>query len=93
MTTTNTCTWLDIDEKSLLPTLAAAREKLNTADGEIVLDFSSFKRIGTGALKAMEALANAADERGIPVALHGVNVELYKVLKLMRLSRRFRIAD
>jgi hypothetical protein len=41
----------------------------------------------------MEALAGAADDKGIKVVLRGVNVDIYKVLKLAKLSSRFAFAN
>jgi anti-anti-sigma regulatory factor len=40
-------------------------------------------------VQALEELADRADEKGIKVALRGVNVDVYKVLKLVKLSSRF----
>ena len=52
-------------------------------DGEVTLDFSSVRRIDPGALRAMEELARMADEKDVKVVLRGVNVDVYKVLKLV----------
>jgi hypothetical protein len=37
----------------------------------------------------MEDLANAADEKSVKISLQGVNVDVYKVLKLARVTARF----
>ena len=37
----------------------------------------------------MEKLAGSADKKAVKVVLRGVNVAVYKVLKLMRLEARF----
>ena len=37
----------------------------------------------------MEDLANAADEKSVEISLQAVNVGVYKVLKLARLTVRF----
>ena len=37
----------------------------------------------------MEEFAGIADEKGVKVALRGVNVHVYKVLKLVKLASRF----
>jgi anti-anti-sigma regulatory factor len=81
--------WLKIDEQRLIPELEDAREKLDCADGKVVLDFSSVRRIDAGALTAMEKLAGIADEKAVKIVLRGVNVDIYKVLKLVKLSPRF----
>ena len=57
--------------------------------GEVVLDFSSVRRIDPSALRAMEKLAGIADDKAVKVVLRGVNVDIYKVLKLVKLTPRF----
>ena len=81
--------FLNIDNERLVPALQEAGEKLDSAEGEAVLDFSSVRRIDASALRAMEELARIADEKAVKVALRGVNVDVYKVLKLVKLTRRF----
>ena len=81
--------WLKIDGENVTETLQEACEKLDSADGEVVLDFSSVRRIDPSALTAMEKLAGAADDKDVKVVLRGVNVEVYKVLKLMKVASRF----
>jgi len=80
---------LNIDQDSLIPALQAAGEKLNGGGGEVVLDFSAVRRVDSHALEALERLAFIADEKTVKVALRSVNVEVYKVLKLVKLARRF----
>jgi anti-anti-sigma regulatory factor len=55
----------------------------------VVLDFSSVRRIDPNALRAMEKLAGLADGKAVKVVLRGVNVDIYKVLKLVKLTSRF----
>ena len=81
--------FLNIDEAHLVTSLKEAGRKLDSAKGEIVLDFSSVRRIDTGDLQAMEELARLADERSVKVVLRDINVDVYKVLKLVKLTRRF----
>jgi anti-anti-sigma regulatory factor len=66
-----------------------ALAKLDGAGGRVVLDFSSIRRIDPSAIGAMEKLAGVADEKAVKVALCGVNVDVYKVLKLVKLTPRF----
>jgi anti-anti-sigma regulatory factor len=54
-----------------------------------VLDFSSVRRIDSGALRAMENLASSADHNATKVVLRGVSVDIYQVLKLTRPATRF----
>jgi anti-anti-sigma regulatory factor len=81
--------WLEIDGEHLVQALQDAGEKLNSADGEVVLDFSSVRRIEPSALGALEKLAGTADDKAVKVVLRGVNVDVYKVLKLVKLTPRF----
>jgi anti-anti-sigma regulatory factor len=84
--------WLMIDESNIPPALHAAAARLDSAEREVVLDFSSVRRIDTGGLRAMEELVNAADDKAVKVVLRGVNIGVYKVLKLVKLSPRFSFA-
>jgi anti-anti-sigma regulatory factor len=81
--------WLKIDGENLVPALQEARDKLDSAEGELVLDFSSVRQIDPKALRAMEEFAGLADDKSVKVSLRGVNVDVYKVLKLVRLAQRF----
>ena len=81
--------WPKIDEGCVVRALQDAGEKLDGADGEVILDFSSVRRIDPGALKAMEEFAGKADAKTVKVVLRGVKVDVYKVLKLVKLAPRF----
>ena len=65
------------------------RGKLTGTEGGAILDFSAVRRVDHSGLRAMEDLANAADEKSVKISLEGVNVDVYKVLKLARLTARF----
>jgi anti-anti-sigma regulatory factor len=80
--------FIKIDEERIVQALQEAGERLE-AEGEVVLDFSSVRRIEATGLRAMEALASTADDKDVKVALRGVNVSIYKVLKLVKLASRF----
>ena len=86
---TNGCL-LRIDGNGVVQALQQVLERLNleTDEGELVLDFSSVRRIDPSALRALEDLAGAANGEG-RVVLSGVSVDVYKVLKLMQLAPRF----
>jgi len=88
MTATNTPTYLEVAGDNAAPILQSALEKLESGN-ELTLDFSRAVRIEPGALRGLEALAQAADEKTVKITLRGVNVEVYKVLKLARLTARF----
>jgi anti-anti-sigma regulatory factor len=80
---------LKIDGEFLVPALQEVLEKLDSADGEVALNFSSVRRIDPTGLRALETLAGSAEQKGVKVVLRGVNVGVYKVLKLMKLASRF----
>ena len=81
--------WIAIDGERVVQGLQTARETLDTAHGDVVLDFSSVRRVDPSALRAMEELAGLADGKAVKVVLRGVNVDIYKVLKLVKLTSRF----
>jgi len=81
--------FLNIDETCVVPALREAGEKLDGTEGEAVLEFSSIRRIDTSGVGALEDLVRLADAKKIKVVLRGVSVDVYKVLKLMKLTRRF----
>jgi len=46
--------WLKVDEERVVQALQEAGEKLDTAEGELMLDFSSVLRIDVSGLMALE---------------------------------------
>jgi anti-anti-sigma regulatory factor len=89
MSTVMIAVLVKIDEESVIPALREVGGKLDSAEGEVVLDFSLVRRIDPSALWAMEEFADTADGKSVKVVLRGVNVGVYKVLKLVRLAKRF----
>lgn len=79
---------LNIDEKRIVPVLQEAAGNFD-GSGETVLDFSSVRRIDSIALHALEEFARVADDKAVRILLRGVNVDVYKVLKLVKLTQRF----
>ena len=66
-----------------------AVEKVNGGQSEVIVDFSAVPRIDGNALRALEELAALADAKSVKVVLRAVNVDIYRVLKLMKLTPRF----
>jgi anti-anti-sigma regulatory factor len=66
-----------------------AVDKLNSGEKDVILDFSSVPRIDGNAVSAIEELAALADEKSVKVVLRAVNVDVYRVLKLLKLTQRF----
>jgi len=78
---------LSIEEGRMVATLQEVAHGLDGSVGEAVLDFSSVRRIDCSTLQALQDLVGVADDKGVKVVLRGVNVDVYKVLKLVKLTR------
>jgi len=81
--------WLKIDEERVVQALQEAGEKLDGVEEAVVLDFSSVRRVDADALREMAAFAAIADRKSVKVELRGVHVDVYKVMKLVKLASRF----
>ena len=86
---TTNAEWLEIEGERVVQTLQTDPETLDGAQGDVVLDFSSVRRINPSGLRVMEKLAGIANDKAVKVVLRGVNVDIYKVLKLAKLTSRF----
>ena len=82
-----------VDGKRILEDLQHAIKKLDLAASDMELDFSAVHRVDTGVIRELDALADSADKKSVKLSLFGVNVEVYKVLKLVKLSRRFSLVN
>jgi ABC-type transporter Mla MlaB component len=80
--------FLKIDEGRLVSGLQEAVCSLDSAAGDVVLDLSTVQRIDSGGLRALEDLIRAADQKALVVTLRGLNIDVYKVLKLLKLTQR-----
>jgi len=81
--------WLKVDEERVIQALKEAGETMDSAGGEVLLDFSSVRRIVPNVLRIMEEFVGIADNKGVKVVLRGVNVNVYRVFKLVKLASRF----
>jgi anti-anti-sigma regulatory factor len=81
--------FLSIEEERMVAALQEVAAGLDGSAGEAVLDFSSVRRIDSSTLQALQDLVRVAEDRGVKVVLRGVNVDVYKVLKLVNLTQRF----
>ena len=89
---TNTA-FLIIDEGNLISGFGKAGETLDGANQQLGVDLSCVRRIDSAGLNAIQYFAHLADETKVKVVLRGVNVNVYKVLKLARLTRHFLFAN
>ena len=81
----------EMNDTNVIPALRNAEQNLE--NGETTLDFSSVTRLDANALRSLDALAAAAEKKSARIAIRGANVDVYKVLKLVRLTRRFQFVD
>ncbi len=79
---------LKVEAESVSDALRQALEKLDSCNGELVLDFSSVGRLAPAAIRELAQLVDTATGCGVKLALRGVNIDIYKVLKLARLAPR-----
>jgi ABC-type transporter Mla MlaB component len=80
---------LRIDSAGIASLLQQAGEELKRTGKGVELDFTSVRRIDPRSLVALEQLAGAAEKKKLDVTLRGVNVDVYKVMKLAQLTPRF----
>jgi anti-anti-sigma regulatory factor len=80
---------LRIDSAGVAGLLQQASEELKRAATEVVVDLTSVHRIDPRSLRMLEQLANEAENKKQRVVLRGVNVDVYKVMKLAQLVPRF----
>ena len=66
---------LKTDEERIVQVLQETVDKLDSVEDEVVLDFTSVRRIGSSALGGMEDFASTAENKGVRVVLCGVSVE------------------
>jgi anti-anti-sigma regulatory factor len=66
-----------------------AVDKVTNGEREVSLDFSGVERIDGNVVRALEELAGLTDGKSVKVVLRGVNVDIYRVLKQLKLTERF----
>lgn len=80
-------------EPNLMVVLRAAAKKLDSAGSEVVLDFSGVRRIHESALEELRDLALKAEDNSCKLVLKRVSVDVYRVLKLVKLASRFHFGE
>jgi anti-anti-sigma regulatory factor len=86
---TTACESIVVNGEYVAETLKDVCGKLPSTGGEVLLDFFFVQTLDPAAIKGLEDLAGTADVLKVKVILRGVNVEIYKVLKLSDLTSRF----
>lgn len=78
-----------IEQQNVVEDLEQAGKKLDPEQDPQILDFAAVRRIDSGGLRAIQDFAQRADEKKVKVVLRGVDVNVYKTLKLAHLTCRF----
>ena len=81
--------WLKMDDKHMRESLNAACARLQEGETELVLDFSAVKRLDAEALLRLGEIAAIAESKKARIAIRGINVDVYRVLKTARMASRF----
>lgn len=87
--TTPACESIVVNGEHIAETLNEICSKLPASGGEVLLDFFLAQTLDPAAIEALEHLAGTAEVLKTKVILRGVNVEMYKVLKLSDLTDKF----
>jgi len=78
---------VNINEQRLVLALEQAAKQLDDGASDITVDFTSVRRMDASHVRRMEDLAHS--EKGVKIVLRGVNVDVYKALKLLKLTNHF----
>ena len=80
---------LNIEGEGLASSLQEWGDNLTGVEGDVVLDLSSVRRVDPADLTALTAFADQAAAKSVKVELRGVGIDVYRVLKLARVAKRF----
>lgn len=81
--------WLKIDGEHPLEGLESAITKLSSGASELVLDFSSVRKLDAAALERLNDIAATASEKNVQIVLRGVTIDVYRVLKTAQIAAEF----
>jgi anti-anti-sigma regulatory factor len=79
---------VSLEDGALAAELEKAIATLENGEREVVLDFSSVHRLSAGEVHAIDGFTRTAEDKGVKVRVRGLGVDLYRALKLARLSSR-----
>jgi ABC-type transporter Mla MlaB component len=77
---------LKMEESTAASTLLENRAGLGACGADVVLDFAAMRRIDTATVAALQEFSRAASQQNVRMVLRGVSVDIYKVLKLVKLT-------
>ncbi len=78
-----------VDKDNVPSILQEIEKSLDHTQGEVVIDFSSVSRLDGSAVRSLAEFAGKAKANSLRVILRGVNVDVYKVLVLTKLTSPF----
>jgi anti-anti-sigma regulatory factor len=87
--TTTACESIVVNGERVAEALKAVCSGLPTDGSDVLLDFFLVHTLDPAAIEALEHLAGTAELMKVKVILRGVNVEMYKVMKLSDLTGKF----
>jgi anti-anti-sigma regulatory factor len=93
MSTTVKSSSFVIDGEHIVQQLNDICRQLGSEGPEVLLDFFLAQTLDTEGIRALEELAAGAGNENAKVVLRGVNIEMYKVMKLAGLSDKFTFID
>ncbi len=76
------------NNESIASILQEVEKSLQPAPGEVVIDFSSVSRLDGSAVRSLADFVSKAEANSVKIILRGVNVDVYKVLVLIKLASR-----
>jgi len=85
-----------LEENLAAENVADLRERLLaqlTADKELLIDMTEVALIDSAGLGVLISTQNSLSQQGRQLVLRGVNENIRKMMKLMRLDRHFRLED
>jgi anti-anti-sigma regulatory factor len=80
---------LRIDSAGAAGLLQRASEQVKNGANEVIVEFGSVRRIDPRILLLLEQLAAEGAKRKVNISLRGVNIDVYKVIKLSHLAAHF----
>lgn len=79
-----------IDAGNLAASLGEFANHLTTNEsGGATLDLQDVARIDPQAVRLLTQIADTADQKNVELTVKGANIDVYRVLKLTKLSYRF----
>lgn len=84
---------ISLEEGLVPPAMDSARIKFDESEFGAVLDFSLIERLDSSSLTAVRELSQRARDGHSKVILRGMNVEVYKALKLAKLTSGLSFSD